>query len=167
MLCCTEPYPLLKDRPDVLTFETEPLESQLEVTGAPSVRLWISSSAPDTDFTAKLLDIYPASDDWPEGFHLPLADSIIRTRFREGFDAERLMTPGQVYEVTIELPPISNLFMPGHRIRIDISSSNFPRFDVNPNTGEPLGRHTRFDTAINTVYLDAGRPSQILLPIVQ
>ena len=89
-----------------------------------------------------------------------------RARFRDGFDAERMMTPGDVYEVEIELPPISNLFVAGHRIRLDISSSNFPRFDVNPNTGEPLGRHTRFEKAQNTVYLDSSRPSQVLLPVV-
>jgi putative CocE/NonD family hydrolase len=166
LLCCEAPYPLLADRPDVMVFQTDPLEHDIEVTGAPKVRLWISSSAPDTDFTAKLLDIYPASDDWPDGFHLPLADSIIRARFREGFDAERLMATGQVYEVEIELPPISNLFVKGHRIRIDISSSNFPRFDVNPNTGEPLGRHTRFEKAQNTVYLDKNRPSHVTLPVI-
>ncbi|MDA0232681.1 MAG: CocE/NonD family hydrolase [Chloroflexi bacterium] len=166
LLCCSEPYRLLADRADVMVFETEPLESPVEVTGAPRVRLWISSSAVDTDFTAKLLDIYPPSDDWPDGFHLPLADSIIRARFRDGFDAERLMAPGQSYEVEIELPPISNLFAAGHRIRVDISSSNFPRFDVNPNTGEPLGRHTRFEKAENTVYRDAQRPSRVDLPVV-
>lgn len=166
LLCCAEPYPLLKDRTDVITFESEPLENPVEVTGAPKVRLWISSSATDTDFTAKLLDIYPPSDDWPEGFHLPLADSIIRTRFRAGFDAERLMTPGEIYEVEIELPPVSNLFAAGHRIRVDISSSNFPRFDVNPNTGEPLGRHTRFEKAQNSVHMGAGQPSHITLPVV-
>lgn len=166
LLGCSEPYPLLSERSDVMVFETEPLEVPLEVTGAPRVRLWVSSSAVDTDFTAKLLDIYPASDDWPNGFHMPLADSIIRTRFREGFDAERFMEPGQVYEVEIELPPISNLFAAGHRIRLDIASSNFPRFDVNPNTGEPLGRHTRFNTAQNTVYMDASRPSQLMLPVI-
>jgi putative CocE/NonD family hydrolase len=120
----------------------------------------------DTDFTAKLLDIYPVSPEWPDGFHLPLADSIIRARFREGFDAERFMEPDHCYEVEIELPPISNLFAVGHSIRIDISSSNFPRFDVNPNTGEPLGRHTRFEKAENTVYLDGSRQSQVILPAV-
>ena len=166
LLCCAEPYPLLRDRPDVVVFETEPLTEQIEVTGAPRVRLWISSSAVDTDFTAKLLDAYPQSEDWPDGFHLPLADSIIRTRFRGGFDKERLMKPGEVYQVEIELPPISNLFAPGHRIRLDISSSNFPRFDVNPNTGEPLGKHTRFEKAQNTVHFGGDRLSHVLLPVV-
>jgi putative CocE/NonD family hydrolase len=160
------PHPLLSERPDVMVFQTEPLARDIEVTGPMRVRLWVSSSATDTDFTAKLLDIYPPSRDWPEGFHLPLVDSIIRARFREGFDAERLMKPGQVYEVEIELPPVSNLFAKGHRIRVDVSSSNFPRFDVNPNTGEPLGKHTRTVKAQNTVYVDAKRPSHIVLPVV-
>ncbi len=166
LLCCAEPYPLLRDRADVVVFETDPLTDSIEVTGAPSVELWVSSSAVDTDFTAKLLDIYPPSDDWPDGFHLPLADSIIRTRFRDGFDEEHFMEPGEVYRVRIELPPISNLFTVGHRIRLDISSSNFPRFDVNPNTGEPLGKHTRFEIAENTMYYGSDHLSAIHLPVV-
>ena len=160
------PYPLLADRPDVLVFQTEPLEGNTEVTGPIDVRLWVSSSALDTDFTAKLVDVYPPSDDHPDGYHLNLADSIIRARFRGGFDRERLMTPGRVYEVCISLPPISNLFKAGHRIRLDVSSSNFPRFDVNPNTGEPLGRHTHTVKADNTVYLDRARPSHVVLPVM-
>jgi hypothetical protein len=165
-LNCHAPFRLLSERPDVMVFQTEPLAEDIEVTGSMRVHLWISSSAPDTDFTAKLLDIHPPSAGWPEGFHLPLADSIIRARFREGFDAERFMTPGQVYQVEIELPPISNLFVRGHRIRLDISSSNFPRFDVNPSAGEPLGRHTHMVKAENTVFLDAARPSHVTLPVV-
>jgi hypothetical protein len=166
LLACNAPYPLLSERPDVVTFESEPLEAPLEVTGAPVVRLWVASSAVDTDFTAKLLDIYPPSEDWPEGFHLPLADSIIRARFRGGFDAERFMTPGEPCQVEIELPPISNLFAAGHTIRLDVSSSNFPRFDVNPNTGEPPGRHTRFEKAENTVHVDSERGSHVVLPVI-
>ncbi len=131
------------------------------------MRLWVSSTAPDTDFTAKLLDVYPANEDYPEGYHLPLCDSILRARFRSGFDHEELMKPGQVYEIRIPLPPISNLFVKGHRIRLDIASSNFPRFDINPNTGEPLGRHTHRVTAQNTVYFDRRRPSQIVLPVIR
>jgi uncharacterized protein len=157
---------LLAERTDVNVFQTAPLESDIEVTGSVMVNLWISSDAVDTDFTAKLLDVYPASDEYPEGFHLPLEDSIRRARFRDGFDEEQLMEPGKIYEVQIVLPPVSNLFKAGHRIRIDISSSNFPRFDVNPNTGEPIGRHTRSQTARNSVYTDAGHPSNIVLPIV-
>jgi len=160
------PPALLADRPDVNVFETEPLESDIEMTGPIAVNLWISSDATDTDFTAKLLDVYPPTEGYPDGFHLPLADSILRARYREGFDAEILMEPGTVYELQIELPPISNLFTRGHRIRVDISSSNFPRFDVNPNTGEPIGRHNGSQVARNTVFTDANRPSHIVLPIV-
>ena len=160
------PYPLFADRPDVLVFQTGVLEEDVEVTGPIDVRLWVSSSAVDTDFTAKLVDVYPPSDDHSDGYHLNLADSIIRTRFRDGFDRERLMTSGRVYEVCISLPPVSNLFKAGHRIRLDVSSSNFPRFDVNPNTGEPLGRHTHTAQAENTVHLDRLRPSHVVLPVI-
>ena len=160
------PYPLLAARPDVMVFQTDPLAADLEITGPIEVRLWVSSSAVDTDFTAKLLDVHPPHGDYPDGFHMPLADSILRARFRQGFDAERLMEPGRVYPIAIELPPVSNLFKAGHCIRVDIGSSNFPRFDVNPNTGEPLGRHTHARKATNTVCADARRPSHIRLPVI-
>jgi uncharacterized protein len=161
-----EPYPRLSQRPDVLVFQTEPLTEPVEVTGRATVRLWISSSALDTDFTAKLIDVHPANEDYPDGFDMILNDSIIRCRYRDGFEQEALMTPGEVYAVTIELPPTSNLFEVGHRIRVDISSSNWPRLDVNPNTGEPMGRHTHQVAAEQTVYVDAERPSHIELPVI-
>ncbi len=167
MVACKTPYRLLSERQDVIVFQTPSLDRDIEVTGPIEVRLWVSSSARDTDFTAKLLDIYPPSEEWPEGFHLPLCDSILRARFREGFDHEAFMEPGDAYEIKVVLPPVSNVFKFGHRIRLDIASSNFPRFDVNPNTGEPLGRQTHTMKAHNTVYMDAGRPSRIILPIVQ
>ena len=157
---------LLADRCDVNVFQTEPLTQDIEVTGSIKVNLWVSSDAIDTDFTAKLIDVYPPSERYPEGFHLPLEDSIQRARFRDGYDEERFMTPGEIYELQIELPPVSNLFVKGHRIRVDISSSNFPRFDVNPNTGEPIGRHTRSQRAANTVYTNMETPSHIVLPVV-
>ena len=156
----------LAARSDVLVFETEPLAHDVEITGAIDVRLWISSSALDTDFTAKLLEIYPPNEDYPRGYHMNLVDAIIRARYRDGFDQDRLMEPGQVYQVRIALPPTSNLFQAGHRIRLDIASSNFPRYDVNPNTGEPMGRHTRTLQAQNTVYHDRLRPSHAVLPII-
>ncbi len=167
LVACLPPFPLLSQRPDVIVFETAPLERGIEVTGGVDVRLWVSSTALDTDFTAKLPEISPPTEDSPEGYHLPLCDSILRGRFRNGFDREELMTPGRVYEIRIPLPPISNLFVRGHRIRLDIASSNFPRFDINPNTGEPLGRHTHKAAAQNTVYFDRRRPSQVILPVIR
>ncbi|MCY4626772.1 MAG: CocE/NonD family hydrolase, partial [Acidobacteria bacterium] len=125
------------ERSDVLVFESEPLAEDIEVTGPVSARLWVSSSAPDTDFTAKLVDVYPPSDDFPEGFDLNITDGIQRARYRDSRETEILMTPGQIYELEVTLFPTANRFQAGHRIRLEISSSNFPRFDPNPNTGEP------------------------------
>lgn len=161
----TQPIPL-SARNDILVFQSEPLTEDIEVTGPIEVNLWIRSTATDTDFTAKLLDIYPPSADFPQGFDLNIADGILRARFRESLKYEKLMTPGQVYPITIRLYPTSNVFKANHRIRVDISSSNFPRFDVNPNTGEPLNDHRRWQIAVNTVLHDAEHPSHILLPIV-
>ena len=160
-----QPVPI-SARNDVLVFQTEPLEADLEVTGEIEVRLFASSSAVDTDFTAKLLDIHPPSADWPGGFDLNIGDGIVRGRFRESLRKEVLMTPGEAYEFTIKLYPTSNVFKKGHRIRVDISSSNFPRFDVNPNTGEPLNRHRSTNVATQTIYHDASRPSHIVLPVI-
>jgi predicted acyl esterase len=160
------PWLPLATRPDVLVFQTEPLEEGIEVTGSIEVNLWISSSAVDTDFTAKLVDVYPSSQDYPGGYHLNICDSIIRVRYRNGFDSAEFMAPGDVYQVQIKLGPTSNLFKAGQRIRLDIASSNFPRFDVNPNTGEPNGRHTHTIRALNTVHLDESRPSHVVLPII-
>ncbi len=160
-----EPIPL-SARNDILVFQTEPLTEDMEVTGPLQVKLWISSSAVDTDFTAKLIDVYPASADFPGGFDLNIGDGIRRARFRDSLKTETLMQPGVIYPLTIQLYPTSNLFKRGHRIRLDVSSSNFPRFDINPNTGEPLNDNRQTKIAINTVYHDASRPSQLILPIV-
>ena len=160
------PYLPLASRADVLVFQTDPLVEDVEVTGPLSVNLWISSTAVDTDFTAKLIDVYPSSEDYPGGYHMNLVDSIIRTRYRNGWEKPEMMNPGEVYSVRIDLTPTSNLFVRGHRIRVDVSSSNFPRFDVNPNTGEPVGRHTHAVVARNTLYMDPARPSHIVLPVV-
>jgi uncharacterized protein len=116
------------------------------------VRLRIASSARDTDFTAKLVDVYPPSEDYPEGYDLLICDSVIRCRYRNGFEREQLLEPGEEVDVEILLPPTSNVFAAGHRIRIDVSSSNFPRLDRNPNTGEPIGRHTHMVPAEQTVF---------------
>jgi putative CocE/NonD family hydrolase len=120
----------------------------------------------DTDFTAKLIDVHPPSADFPAGIDMNLEDGIIRARFRNSLEKQELMKPGVAYEFTIPLYPTSNLFKAGHRIRLDISSSNFPRFDVNPNTGEPLNGHRRMAVATNTVYHDRGRPSHVILPVI-
>jgi uncharacterized protein len=161
----TDSLPLAA-RADVLVFQTPPLDAAVEVTGPIEVRLWASSSCVDTDFTAKLLDVYPPNPDYPDGYAMNLGDSIIRGRYRNDRTRAELLTPGEVVELTITLYPTSNLFARGHRIRLDISSSNFPRFDVNPNTGEPLGRHRRTLVAHNTVYHDAAHPSHVLLPVI-
>lgn len=161
----TSPIPL-SARNDVVVFQTEPLAEDLEITGELSVRLWVASDGVDTDFTAKLVDVYPPSDDYPAGFDLNITDGIRRTRFRESLKEEKFLTPGEPTELTINLYPTSNVFKRGHRIRIDISSSNFPRFDVNPNTGEPLNDHRRQRIATNSVYANANQPSRIVLPVV-
>jgi hypothetical protein len=156
----------LSARNDLIVFQSEPLAEDTEVTGEIDVHLWVSSTAVDTDFTAKLIDVYPASEDWPGGFDLNIGDAIVRARFRDGLKVERLMQPGQIYPITIRLYPTSNVFKKGHRIRVDISSSNFPRFDVNPNTGEALNDHRRVQTAVNTIYHDLDHPSHIALPVI-
>lgn len=156
----------LSQRPDVVVFQTPPLEQDLEVTGPVTVKLWISSTALDTDFTAKLIDVCPPHADYPLGFDLNLGDSIKRARYRDSLEHATLLKPGEIYELQIDIYPTSNLFARGHRIRVDISSSNFPRFDVNPNTGDALQTHRRAIVADNTIFHDASRPSHIVLPII-
>jgi putative CocE/NonD family hydrolase len=157
----SEPYPRLSDRADVLVYQSEPLTEAIEVTGRATVRLRISSSVLDTDFTAKLVDVCPPNEDYPDGYDLLICDSIIRCRYRNGFETEELMEPGTVYDVEIQLPPTSSLFAVGHRLRVDVSSSNFPRLDRNPNTGEPIGRHTHEIVAENAVH-----SGSIVLPVI-
>ena len=161
-----EPYQPLSKRSDVLSFETAALDHDIEVTGSIVVRLWVSSSAPDTDFTAKLMDIYPPSADYPEGYAMNLTDGILRCRYRRSWEQPALLAPGEVAEISIEPMPTSNLFKKGHRIRLDISSSNFPRFDVNPNSGEPEGRSDLRQLATNTVYVSPAHPSHVVLPVI-
>ena len=163
---CETPYLPLGTRNDVLVYQTPPLQDEWEVTGPIEVCLWVCSSTPDTDFTAKLIDVYPPSSEYPRGFALNLTDSIVRARYRNSREKGELMIPGEVVEVKITLYPISNLFGRHHRIRLDVSSSNFPRFDVNPNTGEQLGRNRGWRKAWNTVYHDRQRPSHLRLPVV-
>jgi putative CocE/NonD family hydrolase len=160
------PYGPLAARDDVLVFQTEPLAAPLEVTGPLSATVYISSTAADTDVTVKLVDVFPASPDYPLGYALNISDSIFRCRYRNGFDKPEPMQPGEVYEITIPMYGTSAVFGAGHRIRVDISSSNFPRFDPNPNTGEPIGRHHHTQVADNTLHHDTAHPSRITLPVV-
>jgi len=164
-LGCQPPYLPLASRPDVLVFQSAPLARDTEVTGPVRVTLFVSSTAVDTDITAKLIDVYPPNSDYPDGYAMNLTDSILRLRYRNGGAAE-LLEPGRIYEVSFELYPTSNLFRAGHRIRLDVSSSNYPRFDVNPNTGEPLWQNSRWEVAVNTIHHDTTRPSHVTLPII-
>ena len=161
-----EPYRALAERPDVLVFQTAPLTEAVELTGPLTAKLWISSDCPDTDFTIKLIDVYPPNADYPEGFAMNLTDGILRVRYRDSWEKPAMMTPGQVYEITVTAFPTSNLFARGHRIRLDVSSSNFPHFDVNPNTGEPEARATSSRVASNRLFLDRARSSHIVLPVI-
>jgi hypothetical protein len=149
----------VENRPDVLVFTSEVLPTPIEVTGRVKVVLWASSSGTDTDFTAKLSDVYP------DGRSMLVLDGIIRARYRNGFEKSELMKPGEVYKFEIDLWSTSILFNRGHRIRVAISSSNSPRFEPNPNTGEHSGLSEKSIVATNTIYFDASRPSYILLPI--
>jgi putative CocE/NonD family hydrolase len=150
----------------VLVFQTPPLAESVTIVGPISVKLWISSTCPDTDFTAKLIDVYPPNEDYPQGFAMNLTDGILRARYRTSWEQPELMTPGTVYELEITPFPTGNRFTAGHRIRLDISSSNFPHFDLNPNTGAPEGTGQSARIATNTVYVDATRPSHVVLPVI-
>jgi putative CocE/NonD family hydrolase len=148
-------------RPDVLVYSTPPLDQDLEVTGPVTLDLFAKSSAVDTDFTAKLVDV------WPNGFAQNLTEGILRARFRESTAGEpKPTTPGQVYEYKIDLWSTSNVFLKGHRIRLEVSSSNFPRFDRNLNTGKSAADSSEFVKATNTVLHDSEHPSALVLPVV-
>ena len=150
----------IEARPDVLVYTTLPLEQYTEVTGPIVVTLYASSSARDTDFTAKLVDVSPS------GYARNLTDGIIRARYRRAHAPASLIEPDEVYEYKIDLWATSNLFKKGHRIRLEVSSSNFPRFDRNANTGEPIGTDREFVSALQTVYHTSGYPSHVTLPVV-
>ena len=150
----------VEKRNDVLVFTSEALKTELEVTGPIKVILYAASTAKDTDFTAKLVDVHP------DGRPFNLCDGIARASYRGSKSAASLIQPGKVYRYEIDLWVTSNAFLPGHKIRVEISSSNFPRFDRNLNTGEPFGAGTEFIKATQTIYHDKERPSHILLPVI-
>ena len=156
----------LELRDDVVVFETEPLNSDVEVTGPIGVVIHLSSDVPDTDLFVMVQDGYPTSPDWPDGFRLNVADGLMRVRYRQGFDRGVLLEPGDVVEVGFQLYPTSNRFVAGHRLRVLVSSSSFPRFDANPNSGEEIGRYTRTLLATNTIHHSRAYPSRIDLPLV-
>jgi putative CocE/NonD family hydrolase len=149
-------------RPDVLVYSTPPLKQDIEVTGPVSVTLFAASSARDTDFTAKLVDVEPS------GYVRNLTDGIVRARYRRPRTPAGLIEPGRIYEYTIDAWHTSNLFRKGHQIRLEISSSNFPRFDRNANTGGPIGADapSEFKPALQTVHHDATYPSHVKLFVV-
>jgi putative CocE/NonD family hydrolase len=147
-------------RPDVLAYSTAPLAEDLEVTGPLEVHLWAATSAPDTDFAAKLVDVYPC------GYARNVQDGIVRARYRASQEEARPIEPGAAYEYVIDLAATSNVFLAGHRIRLEISSSNFPRYDRNPNTGRPAGEDAALRVATQTVLHDGGHPSHIVLPVI-
>ncbi|MCX6624310.1 MAG: CocE/NonD family hydrolase [Acidobacteria bacterium] len=166
-LCCGSQYaPGPTDqrpneqRPDVLVFSTPPLEKDLEVTGFITLKLFASSSARDTDFTAMLTDVDPS------GYSRLLTDGIIRARYRNSTAKAEPIVPGKTYEYTIDLWATGNVFKAGHRIRLAVSSSNFPRFDRNFNTGEPIANATRMVNAHQTIFYDAQHPSALILPVI-
>jgi len=161
---CADDLPL-STRNDILVFESSPIDHDMEITGPLVVKLWAATDGPDTDFTAKLIDEWPPSADFPAGYAMNIDDGIVRARYRNSLQSAQPMTPGQPVELTIQLYPTSLLVKAGHRLRVDVSSSNFPRFDVNPNTGEPLNANRRWRTAVNTVFVDAKHPSRIVLPM--
>jgi len=167
-LCC-EPQPTgigpedqrpVEARGDVLVFSRSAFTQNTEVTGPISLDLYVSSSAVDTDFTGKLVDV------WPNGFAQNLTEGILRLRYRNSQEKPELGNPGTIYHISVDLWATSNIFLPGHKLRLEVSSSNFPRFDRNLNTGEEEALGTGMVKATNVIYHDSSRPSALVLPIV-
>jgi len=167
-LCCEatrlQPGPRdqrpVEAREDVLIYETPVLTQDVEVTGPVTAELFASSSAVDTDFVGKLVDV------WPDGFAQNLTEGIIRARYRDSQEKATLISPDQIYKFKLDLWATSNVFKKGHRLRLEISSSNFPRFDRNMNTGEDIATAGKGTPATNRIYHDAEHPSALILPIL-
>ncbi len=147
-------------RDDVLVFSLPAFTQSTEVTGPVSLDLYVSSSAVDTDFTGKLVDV------WPDGFAQNLTEGILRLRYRNSQEKPEFANPGEIYHITVDLWATSNVFLPGHKLRLEVSSSNFPRFDRNHNTGEDQAHGTHMLRATNIIYHDKSRPSALILPLV-
>lgn len=153
-------------RHDVVVFETAPLEQDLAVIGSVVARLYVSSNCPDTDFTIKLIDVHPPTLDYPQGFAMNISDGILRCRYRRSFEHPHPMLEGEVCEITVEAFATANLFKAGHRIRLDVSSSNFPKYDINPNTGENFVNARLTRIATNSIHVGPQHPSRIELSVV-
>ena len=151
---------LVQQRDDVLVYTSAPLTEDLEVTGPVEVKLYASSSAVDTDFTGTLTDVHP------DGKAVHICEGIRGASFRESLENPTPIEPGRVYEYTISLWETSNVFKAGHRIRLEISSSNFPRYARNQNTGHPFGMSAEMKTAEQTIYHDTQYPSHLILPVI-
>jgi uncharacterized protein len=163
---CEEPHLPLASRQDVSVFQTEPLTEDTAVAGPVVARIWVRSDAPDTDLHLKLVDVYPASADYPQGFALNLTHGIMRLSFRDSWEKRTMLEPGQAYEVEVRCFPTANLFKAGHRIRLDVQSSNFPMVDVNPQTGEDPVHARDWQLARNTLLMGPEHPSQVALPLL-
>lgn len=150
-------------RDDVLVYSTPVLDQPVEVTGPIELCLFVASSARDTDFTGKLVDVYP------DGRAIILTEGILRARYRNSFTDPELLEPETVYEIRLDLWATANVFLPGHRIRLEVSSSNFPRFDRNSNTGGDIVSETadQYQPAINRIFHDAAHASRLILPIIE
>ncbi|MGF1684603.1 CocE/NonD family hydrolase [Photobacterium minamisatsumaniensis] len=157
----------LSARKDVLVFETPVLTQDLIVSGKVMIKLFIESDALDTDFTAKLVDVYPPNDDYPQGFAMNISDGIFRCRYHHSYQKPQLLQQGKVYEIEIEAFATCNVFKRGHRMRLDISSSNFPKFDVNPNSGEPEGSAQLMTVAKNTIHFSSALSSSLMLEVIE
>jgi uncharacterized protein len=150
----------IEARADVLSYTSEAMTAPMTIAGPVKMQLFASTDGPDTDWMVKLVDVAP------DGYAMNIAEGILRARFREGLTKAKLLTPGQVYEFTVDMVGTANVFRPGHRIRVDIMSSNFPQFSVNPNTGDPLATAGVGRKAKNTVMHGGATASAIILPVV-
>ena len=160
------PFGPLAERLDVLTFRTPPLPQDLEIAGSIELKLWIATDGPDADIHAKLVDLYPPNEDYPDGFAMNLCEGLLRLRYHDSWEAPSLLEPGRVYTVTVAMFPCANLFRRGHRLCLDLAGSNFPHFDINPNSGEPEGSMERKRRATTQIFVDAARPSSLTLPVI-
>jgi len=149
----------IERRSDVLVYSTGILREPVAIAGPVKMKLWAATDGPDTDWMVKLVDVYP------NGFAMPVAEGILRARFRNGLSEPQMLKANEAYEFEVDMVGTANVFQPGHQIRVDVTSSNFPQFDRNLNTGEGP-ESSKIRVARNTVFHTAERPSAIILPVV-